>query len=424
MKKFLLIILLMFASGGAILGQHDDVYSYNQDVIWHKMLTEKLGLRNLSDCDDDFIFRFWNKGQVVDITLRGDTLQGSLTSYFYRSYNDREGMSRKDTIFVTIALDAEKVKSAYASIIRSGILDIPSDSLFDGWITDHLVGFALIGHKNSGSEVVSFFSAETYRTEVKEVPFDEAEQPEELNFEELIKRSEIIDQFIIEFSEILDLQAEYRMFEKSSMRSAGCYVKEWESKSICIYGMKYFAGYYGSKVTPIGIYGGVAFGTSGAFLSKSSMYLRHMVDLKGSYDFHSVISRREIFSPISGEMRDLLKYIYRQVSSEGESRYKGRTIHRHQIQYGIFLSALHLNIAAGPSYLAGEIRDLGAVVELDMHPFAANLAFQQDQIDYRFSFTPRLILDSYKPFSIFDMGIIYERFRAQKGWQFYVGVVF
>jgi hypothetical protein len=29
MKKNLLIILLMFASGGTILAQHDDVYSYN-----------------------------------------------------------------------------------------------------------------------------------------------------------------------------------------------------------------------------------------------------------------------------------------------------------------------------------------------------------------------------------------------------------
>jgi hypothetical protein len=424
MKKLFLICCFIIASGIAGLAQHDDIYSHNLSVTWHKQMTEKLDLQSLKDLNVDFIFRYWHKGQVVDIIRNGDSLQGSMTCYFFRTHRNRQGVTLKDTIFAKTVIDAERVKAAYEVILGSGMLEIPSDSLFEGWITGHQSRYALIGYNSIGSQEVSFFSGQTYLTEVSDDESDEAFPPTEMNYEELTIRAELIDQFINDFSAILALQDEYRYFEKLSMRSEGCYTKEWESKTICVHGIYYFVGYYGSKVTPIGLYGGINFGVSGGSLSNSSIYLRHMVDIRKSYNFNAIVSRSEIFSPRSGKMPDILSYKYLQVRYERDSFLQGNTIQRHQILYKVFVRTLHLNIGVGPSYLARDISDLGALLSLGMHPFNADLAFHHDQIDYRFSYTPTFLLDSYFPIGYLQIGIIYERFRLQKGWQFYLGVVF
>ena len=424
MKYFVLIFWFIAVSGFKIQAQTPENVAYNMHAHWHKTMTEKLDLVNLSASKDDFIFRFWHKGQIVDITRNGDSIQGILTNYFFRILRKRNVYLERDTFFIKTILDNDKVKTAYEYILSSGILSIPSDSLSGEWITRHQSGYALIGLKSSESECVNFFSALTYQAKVKDEEIEEDSEQQELFFEQIFEMTDIIDRFISRFSEILELPREYRKFEKHHMQEEGYYLKGWEFRSIYVNNFNFYLGYYGSGAMPFGFWGGLSVGTIKKFRPKTALQFQHMVDFRNQYDFQAIVSKNEIFFPATGKMPDMISYHFRQASNARDPLGIDYTTRLHQIKYGFFLSAINLNLAAGTSYLAGDTRDFGPLFSFYMRPFEAKLAFHSDQLDYRFSYSPIFILDSYYPIRYLMPGVHYERFREQKGFQFWLGLVF
>ena len=65
----------MFAQTKEIKG--DTAYWYKRNVEFQKTL----GLKNFEKSQDEFIFRFWNHGQVIEISKDSSEINGLIVNY-------------------------------------------------------------------------------------------------------------------------------------------------------------------------------------------------------------------------------------------------------------------------------------------------------------------------------------------------------
>jgi len=99
--------------------------------VHQESLSKKLGLSNLKKFNHEFAFRFWGRGQAVDITGDSTRIVGTVTNYIY--HQKKASDYRTDTLFKKASLSPEQANAAYKLFLNLKLLNIPTDEKVKGW---------------------------------------------------------------------------------------------------------------------------------------------------------------------------------------------------------------------------------------------------------------------------------------------------
>ncbi len=128
MKKSNYIFIFVFTQN--LFGQ-ERLFKADTTDFWYKnnqKLIRKFQLTDFKTTQADFAFRFKNYGQIIEIIKKDNRIQGILVNYIFRSYK-----KQKDTLFEKVRIDSVNAKKIYNLIIKSGILELPSDNQIKNW---------------------------------------------------------------------------------------------------------------------------------------------------------------------------------------------------------------------------------------------------------------------------------------------------
>jgi len=133
MKKILLIIIFLYSIA--------NVAQKNSVITIQKIKTSELKFDDLKNSSDVFSFRFWNKGQAIDIRILSDsTKTGTITNFitecpFSKTENQRT-ISRNEDLNVyiqKIILTDFQTQKALETIERNQICNLKSSDSIKNW---------------------------------------------------------------------------------------------------------------------------------------------------------------------------------------------------------------------------------------------------------------------------------------------------
>jgi len=126
--KIILIIISFFYQSIAIA----------QDIVTPKLPKIQACLHiifnNLEDSSDIFTFRFWNKGQVIDIRIRSDSTKiGEITNFIKQDSSSLEEREIVTNYMQVINLSDSEVQKAINVIEKFKIYNLPTSRSIPGW---------------------------------------------------------------------------------------------------------------------------------------------------------------------------------------------------------------------------------------------------------------------------------------------------
>src|SRR5690606_14689709 len=122
---FLLLFQTMFSQTKEIKG--DTAYWYKRNIEFKKTLN----LKDFEKSEDEFNFRFWNLGQVIEISKDRSKINGSIVNYIY--HTKKANRSKVETLTNKILLSSKQSKDIYNIVQNSKILELPSDKDIENW---------------------------------------------------------------------------------------------------------------------------------------------------------------------------------------------------------------------------------------------------------------------------------------------------
>ena len=211
MKKILLILIFLNFVG--IYAQED-----SENKI-QKVNKSELKFEDLENSDDIFSFRFWNKGQIIEIRILSDSTRiGTIVNFVTKAYKSSKkqdkilsGKIDEKAFFQKIELSDNRISETIKLIKNSKITELPSDNEIMNWkpILD--------------GEWYSFEQKIDGKYEMKNYgnPRQQYELPEGVKFLN----------FYSALNDILDLEKKFAYFFADLKN--GCYSKNGEHTIIC-----------------------------------------------------------------------------------------------------------------------------------------------------------------------------------------------
>jgi hypothetical protein len=428
--RFLLVASLTLIGGNGIRAQQKE---YGADLAgitpdWHRIMTEKLNLWKFSEEEDVFQFRFWHKGQVIDIIQHPNYSNSNLVTYAYVQHRNRP----QDTLtngfsFGQISLSVEAL---HAYIQLFGILDIPSDPMVDGFVERHHPDDALIGFRDPSSGTISFISYTTYRLPQK--PFNETNggSEDQAGYIEFLRRKALVEEFIIGFTDLLQLTESYSNFETFHLKMiGGCFTRDGMEGRKCYNNIMLSYGYHAAKGTPLGYSAGLSLNTLGMYKPQLSFGVYHRMDLRGHFSFKGAISRHHTFSPKKKMLPAYGLYEYMTLKRPGAVDGPIQQYQRHCALYSVQMSKdswllNRISVAAGASYITGDEEAAGPVVAVSFFSLYGAFALIEKEVDYLLSWQVNVPVRHGKtPLLFVQLGLDYERFSGQNRFLFSVGAL-
>ncbi len=356
---------------------------------WNKSLAEKLNLMNFSNTQDDFTFRFWNQGQVVEITKNNDSIAGVLTNYIYWSHR----RNQKETFSERKFLDNQKVIAAYKIIQNSGILDLQSDNQIENW-----------SHGYDGiTYTIEHSDENTYWFKNYWTPSAQDSIPEAV----------MVMDFVNDFSDTLDLVENYNEF-KESLPHKGCYNSGGMAEA-CYVSNSFELGYYGSTKLLYGYSTSLQLTYIGSVRTNFGISIHHQFDQNSNYDFAFTLGKSNLFFNKTNSVHDFLVYQYRK--RELEFPASGNSFDNHQFYYGLSLKN-NLNLAFGIDYLLEENKTFGGIlyaskwINRPKINILGKTSIFESHVDYQLGISKLFIFNSSFPIGGSSIGFNFERFKA------------
>jgi hypothetical protein len=357
---------------------------------WNENLAKKLDLKNLSTTHDDFYFRYWNHGQVVDIFKNNNSITGELTNYIYRYKPRRQNI--RDTIFIKKNLDKDRVDAAYEIIQNSGILNLQSDNLIENW--------------SQGCDGITYIVEHSDRSTYW---FKHYWTP---SVQDSIPESIVVLNFINSFSDTLDLSDNYKEF-KESLPHNGCYNSGGMSV-VCYVSNSFGLGYYGSTKLPIGFFTSLQLSYIGKIRSNFGIRVQDQFDNQGNYDFSMTLGKSTILFNKSQNISDFVSYQYRRRVLnfvEPEIIFNNNTFF-----YGLTLQK-NLNIAFGVDILQGEDKTIGGILYASKWLNRPKISMEgktiifESHIDYQLGISKSFYFNNRIPINSLSIGLYFENFK-------------
>ena len=121
----LLLVQTIFSQTKEIKG--DTAYWYKRNVEFRKTLD----LKDFEKSQDDFNFRFWNHGQLIEISKDSSVINGVIVNYIY--HTKKANRSQTETFTNKILLTSKQSQNVYNIVQNSKILELPSDKNIEKW---------------------------------------------------------------------------------------------------------------------------------------------------------------------------------------------------------------------------------------------------------------------------------------------------
>lgn len=318
----------MFAQTKEIKG--DTVYWYKRNIEFQKTLD----LKDFEKSQDEFNFRFFNHGQVIEISKESSEISGSIVNYIY--HTKKSNKSQRETLTSKTLLTSQQSKNIYDIIKNSKILELPSDKNIEKW-SQGMDGITyIIEHSDKKS-----YWLKNYWT-----PTSQDSIPEAIIVLDLIKN----------LSNTLDLKDVYKSFKKS-LPKKGCY-NSGGMVNMCYVSNSFELGYSGATKLPLGFYSSYSATYIGETKINGGASFQYNFDNNGFHHLNLQIAKWNIFHKNSS-LSDYITYNYQNRFlniNDAKNEFEN-----HQFKYGLNLKK-NLGIGFGLDYLSRDYDKIGSLL--------------------------------------------------------------
>ncbi|SFC03006.1 hypothetical protein SAMN04487907_1022 [Zunongwangia mangrovi] len=385
----------IFAQTKEIKG--DTAFWYRRNIQLQKILD----LKNFEKSQDAFNFRFWNHGQIVEISKDSSEINGSIVNYIY--YTKKPNKSKKDTLTSKILLTSQQSKIIYDIVKSSKILELPSDENIDQWIqgTDGIT--YIIEHSDKKS-----YWYKNYWT-----PSSQDSIPEAIVVLGLVEK----------LSDTLNLKEVYSSFKKL-LPKKGCY-NSGGMVNMCYISNSFELGYSGATKLPLGFYSSYSAIYIGETKINGSASLQYNFDNNGFHHLNLQMAKWNIFHK-SSSLSDYIAYNYQnRILNLNDLK---NEFENHQLKYGLNLKK-NFSIGLGLDYLSKDYDKFGGL--LYAHKWFSkpkiSTTLSTSVFDNRFNYKAQIFKDinfnSRFLVNSISFGIAYEDFMKYRDLYFSLKVM-
>src|SRR5690606_27856921 len=326
---FIILLSVQFGFSQNKQIEGDTIYWYK----YAKELENEIQLNDFEQSKNDFVFRFRNYGQVVEIMKDSTSFSGTITNYVY--YRKKRGTDSK-TLFNKENISTEQAKQVYNLIKDTQILDLPSDKDINGWQqgTDGTIYILEYADKST-------YSFKHYWSpHIQEVP--EAKK---------------FQNFIAALSDMLRLNRSHQEFEDNLPKRSGFYNVGSIASAFKIYSGT-SVGYSGATKLPFGFFANHFTSYIGRNEVNLGGSIQYNFDGKGFHHLNFQLSKSRIF--YKQDNFDYVAYTYqdRKINIAQNKKH----FQNHQIQYGIHFK--NFGVGAGVDYLMADYEKVGGSIFL------------------------------------------------------------
>ena len=360
-------------------------------VYWFKRnleLQKTLNLNNLEKSDDDFNFRFWNQGQVIEISKDSLLVNATITNYIY--HTRRSNPNKSEILSDKTTLSKEQAEIIFNIVQKSDILNLPTDKDIEDWKhgVDGIV--YIVEHSDKKNYWIKNYWTPTSQDSI----------PEALIVQNLVRK----------LSDTLNLQRTYKSFQ-DTLPKKGCY-NSGGLGNMCYIANSLEIGYSGASKLPLGFFSSYSGTYLGNHKVNGSLVFQYNFDNSGFYHLNMQASKWYIFYKKS-PFTDYVAYNYQQRKLKINNDVK--EFRNHQIKYGLNLKK-NFGIGGGVDLLTGNHQKVGGnlyVNKLFSEPNISTVlstSVFNNQINYKAQ-----VFKSFKGISKlainrFTLGLTYESF--------------
>lgn len=403
MTKQLIALIIMLLSFQTAFCQAkeikgDTVYWFK----WNKIIQRSFNLKDFEKSRNEFNFRIRDYGQIIEIEKDSSGISGYITNYTYHTKNANR--DRVDTLFNKIILSPQKANSIYDVIIKSGILELPSDNKIKNW-TNGLDGITYI---------IEHADKKNYWFKNYWTPTAQDSIPEAVTVLNFLKK----------LSDSLNLEEINRTF-RNGLPKHGCY-NSGGTSSICYASNTFELGYSGSTKLPVGFstsYSATYIGQTKVNLGVS---LQYNFNKNNFYHLNFMVSKWNLFYE-ELQFSDFIAYNYQ--DRKLDINWSNNKFQDHQIKYGLNLKN-NFGVGAGVDYLISDHEKLGGnlyAFKYFSQPIISMVlssSLFKDHIDYKAQIFKSFYLNRSFVFRRITLGLTHEEFMHYKDLCFNVVVAF
>ncbi|MFK7971077.1 MAG: hypothetical protein AB8F95_11955 [Bacteroidia bacterium] len=403
MKRLFIITIPLLCLFQSMLSQTKEIKG--DTTFWYKRNVEfrkKLGLKDLEKSQDEFNFRFWNHGQVIEITKDSSRIYGSITNYIYHTKKANRG--QRETLKNKVLLTPKQSEDIYNIVQNAKILELPSDKNIEKWRQ----GFDGVTY------IVEHSDKKIYWQKNYWTPSAQDSIPEAIIVLDLVKK----------LSDTLSLKEVYTSF-KNTLPKTGCY----NSGGIvyrCYISNPLELGYSGATKLPLGFYSTYSPRYIGKTKVNAGASLQYNFDNNGFHHLNLRLAKSNIFYKKSN-LSDFISYSYQdRIVNINDIKNK---FENHQIKYGLNLKK-DLSIGVGLDYLSRNYDKIGghfyASKWFPKTKMSTNISTSifNNRINYKAEIFKSFFFNTEFPVSNISFGLAYENFMEYKDLYFSIRVNF
>lgn len=401
MKKLQIISILLLLSFQTAFSQTkeikgDTAYWYKRNIEFQKTLE----LKDFEKSPNEFNFRFWNHGQVIEISKDSSKINGSITNYIY--HTKKANRSKSETLSKKIFLSSKQAEDIYNIVNNSDILNILSDNEIENWSqgTDGI------------TYIIEHSDKENYWLKNYWTPSAQDSIPEAIIILNLVKN----------LSETLNLQEVYSSF-KNNLPKKGCY-NSGGMANMCYVSNSLELGYSGAIKLPLGFYSSYSATYIGKTKINGGASIQYNFDNNGFHHMNFQFAKWNIFYNNSN-LSDFISYNYQnRILKIEDAKNK---FENHQIKYGLNLKN-NIGVGLGVDFLSIGYKKIGGHLygykwfsKPNISTILTTSIFD-NQINYKAEILKSFNFNSKFAINRISLGIAYEDFMNYKDLYFSVRV--
>lgn len=402
MKKLHIITVLLlmlfqttFSQTKEIKG--DTTYSYKRNIEFQKTL----GLKDFVKSTDEFNFRFWNHGQVIEISKDSSKINGSITNYIYHTI--KANRSKSEILSKKIELSSKQAENIYNIVQNSKILNIPSDKEIENW-----------SHGADGiTYIIEHSDKNNYWLKKYWTP----------SIQDSIPEAKLVLDLIQNISDTLTLKENYNLF-KNTLPKKGCY-NSGGIVNMCYVSNSFELGLSGATKLPFGFYSSYSAKYLGNAEINGSASLQYYFDRYGFHHLNFQTTKWNLFFKKSNYSDFIVYNFQNRILRINDAK---NIFENHQFKYGMNLKK-NIGVGLGVDYISQKYNKLGGHLYAYKWFSKPNISttlstsFFKNQVNYKTEIFKSFNFKYKFPIQRISLGITFENFMDYRDLYFNIRVL-